>query len=726
MRSIILFLLIPAISFGQSFSEREITRYNAESEKVTIIRDTWGIPHIYGKTDADAVFGLMYSQCEENFSRIERNYLEIMGRLSEIEGRDQLYSDLEMRLIYDSTAAKLDYLKSPAWFKKLLNAFADGINYYLYKHPDVHPLLLKHFEAWFPLMYTDGSIDPTQEGGLTLNDIKSLYGNDRSIGFIENKIPFLDYDPSGSNGFALAPSKTLSGKTILYINPHVTFYFRSEVQMVSEEGLNVYGAVTWGQFFVYQGFNQYCGWMHTSSYADVADLFIEKIIHKNDKLYYEYDGKLIPLQEKNVVINYKNGAKVLPQRFTTYSTLHGPMVGMREGKWLSLKENNRSLSALLQSWLITKTKGFEEFKQVMNLRSNNSNNTVFADYKGNIAYWHGNFMPKRDPHYNYSMPVDGSFSATNWQGIHRLDEIVHIYNPASGWIENCNSTPFTASGSSSPKKEDYPAYMAPDGQNPRAINAIRLLSKASNMTIDRMIQEIGYNKYLSAFDILLPALFKAYDKLSDKDSLKSLLKEPVFYLKNWDKYSSASSIASSIAIEWAYKLAPMIPPVKNPYQSSDIIGQLNEMASLNDHDKLNILNTTILDLEKRFSSWKIPWGTINRYQRLGPGEEFNDKDSSLSVGLAAATWGSIPSFASRRFANTDKRYGLSGNSFIACVEFGSKVKAKTIITGGQSFDPASKHFIDQAEMYLEGNFKDVYFYKKDVLKHVEKKYHPGG
>src|SRR5689334_14051462 len=166
MRGLIVLALLPLFSFSQNFTPQEISRYQQQAKKVTIIRDEWGIPHIYGKTDADAVFGLLYAQCEENFPRVERNYLEIMGRLSEIEGKSQLYQDLQMRLLYDSAAALADYRRSPPWFQKLLDAFADGVNYYLYTHPEVHPLALKKFESWFPLMYTDGSIAPTQTGGL--------------------------------------------------------------------------------------------------------------------------------------------------------------------------------------------------------------------------------------------------------------------------------------------------------------------------------------------------------------------------------------------------------------------------------------------------------------------------------------------------------------------------------------------------------------------------------
>jgi acyl-homoserine-lactone acylase len=712
MKQLFFLLLIPSFGFSQTFNQQEISRFNTEAKHVTIIRDKWGVPHIYGTTDADAVFGLLYAQCEENFQKVEENNLEMLGRLSEIYGKEKLYDDLQMRLIYDSAAAISDYKKSPGWFKKLLDAAADGVNFFLYKHPQVKPAVLNRFEPWFALMRTNGSISATQMGGISQQDMRNLYKMDEasiSLG----QLPVFNFrlpatgnwqpDEIGSNGFAVAPSKTKSKNAIIYINPHVTFYFRTEAQMVSEEGLNAYGGVTWGTFFVFQGFNEHCGWMHTSSSADVADAYREKVEKRNGAVVCLYDEKWLPVKTRQVTIRYKEAGTLKQQTLTVYATGHGPVMGSRSGDWLSLKENNRSLTALMQSWLRTKTKGFEDFKKVMDMRSNSSDNTVFADDKGNIAYWHGNFIPKRDPKFDWSEPVDGTTSATEWKGFHSLAEMVHVYNPASGWIQNCNSTPFTVSGTSSPKKENYPPYMAPDAENYRAINAERLLDEAKDVTADEMIKHIGYSHYLSAFEVLLPPLFAAYDGLAASDSLKTILKEPISLLQQWDRKSSVSSVATTIAIEWASHSDSATSPAEN----------------------LSALVETMNDLEKRFGSWKIPWGDVNRYQRWAEGESFEDSKPSLPSGLASSAFGSIPSFAARQYPGTNKRYGYKGNSFIACVEFGKKVKAKSIITGGQSFDPSSKHFTDQAQMFLDGDFKDVLFYKADVLKHVERKYHPG-
>ncbi len=719
-------LLISIGASSQSPDRADINRWEAQAKQVTIVRDIYGVPHIYGKTDADAVFGLLYSQCEENFERIERNYLEMLGRRSEMEGEKALYDDLLMRLIADSNDARKDYAKSPAWLKKLLNAHADAINFYLYKHPDVQPVVLKKFEPWFHLMYTDGSVHATSTGGASVAEIKQFYENP-----LANQTAVVQYnrdiEDRGSNGFAIAPSRSAGKNAMLYINPHVPFYFRNEAQMVSEEGLNTYGASTWGQLFVYQGFNEHCGWMHTSGYTDVADLYAEKVKKSGSGWVYEYEKKQRPVKTKEITVYYTKDGQMLSKKFTGFYTHHGPVLAKRNGKWLSLKEYNRSMRALIQSWATTKAKTLAEYTRAMEGLSNTTNNTVYADDKGNIAYWHGNFVPKRDTSFNWALPVDGSVAATEWKGIHPLKETVHIINPASGWIQNCNATPFATSGESSLKKEGYPHYMAPDGQNARGINAIRLLKDRQDISLNGLI-EIGYNRYLTGFDILLPALFKAYDNLKEEDLYKSTLREPVAILRSWNKISDTASVATTLAIDWATRVNALYPKAATAEENTEVIGRFNNIAQkLEGSQHLQALAEVVDFLKKQYGFWEVPWGSINRYQRLtGKFDEiYDDSKPSIAVALSSSKFGSLPAFESRTMNGTKGRYGYSGNSFIAAVEFGTRVSAKTIVTGGQNNNPLSAHFTDQAKGFVNGEFKSVFFYKEDVQKNKEREYHPG-
>ena len=727
MKKLLLLLLLPAQLIAQPFSNSEIGRWEKQSKQITIIRDNYGIPHIYGKTDADAVFGLLYAQCEDDFKRVEMNYIEKLGRMSEVKGESSLQDDLYIKLIIDSAEAVADYKKSPIWLQKLLNAYADGINYYLYKHPEVKPALLTRFKPWYQLLWTDGSIGAISTGDITENDVKKFYLGDTAPAVAKTK-DYFEEQVTGSNGFAIAPSKTASGNAILYINPHVTFYFRPEVQVVSEEGLNAYGAVTWGQFFVYQGFNQYCGWMHTSGNMDVADMYNEKIVKKNDKLFYEYNKALKPVTQKIITLRYKKDDILHTKAITTYYTHHGPIMANRNGQWISVRGYNRSLTSLMQSFLRTKTKGLEDYKKNMAMLANTSNNTVFADNKGNIAYWHGNYMPRRDKKLNWSNAVDGTTSATEWKGLHPVNETVHVYNPATGWIQNCNSTPFTVSGTSSPKKENYPAYMAPDGENFRGVNAARVLDKENKFTIEKIIAA-GYDQKLSAMEVLIPALVSSFEKnISAADSLYQTLAAPIQVLKDWNYYSSENSVATTLAIEWAQKLTTSIQRVYIDEGWDDQVTLVKKFAATaSPQELLPPLAAVVKELKNKFGKWQMPWGDVNRYQRISNDiiQKYKDDEPSYPVGFASASWGQLPSYNSRYYAGTKKRYGVSGNSFICAVEFGKKIKAKSLLAGGNSGDPSSKHFTDQLEMYTKGIFKDVLFYKEDVLKHSTRSYHPG-
>ena len=722
---LLLLISISFSAFSQKAKNAEIKRLENLAKSVTIIRDNWGIAHVYGKTDADAVFGMLYAQCEDDFKRVEMNYIEKLGRLSEIKGQAVLYNDLEIKLLIDTEEAKADYKKAAPWLKKLLNSYADGINFYLHKHPEVKPVLLTHFEPWFPLLWTDGSIGAISTANLSTGELKAFYsGNNDKVAYIEREKDV----QTGSNGFAIAPSKTASGNAILYINPHTTFYFRPEIQMSSEEGLNAYGAVTWGQFFIYQGFNESCGWMHTSSNVDVADMYAEKIVTKNKKLFYEYDGKLVPVIEKMITIKYLENGKLIPKIFKTYYTNHGPIMAKRDGKWISLKSNNRSMKSLEQSWVRTKSKGFEDYKKAMDLKANTSNNTVYADKEGNIAYWHGNFVPIRDKKLNWSKVMDGSTSATEWKGLHEVSETVHSYNPINGWLQNCNSTPYSVAGENSPKKENYLPYMAPDGESFRGLNAVRLLSNGTDYTLDKVIAD-GYDTKLTAFEFLIPALLSSFEKNVNKnDKAYSETAEAIDILRKWDYYANENSVATTIAVEWAYKLDPIIQKVYTDEGELDQVENTSAFAkNVKPEQMIPQLQLVLNELKVKFGKWQIPWGEINRFQRTSGDIDlvYDDAKESLPIGYGPALWGSLPAYKSSYQKETKKRYGFNGNSFVCAVEFGAKIKAKSLLAGGNSGDSISKHFYDQADMYREGKFKDVSFYKEDVQKNAERTYHPG-
>lgn len=705
------------VACNPSKEEKELKRWKDHAENVTIIRDDFGVPHIYGKTDANAVFGMLYAQCEDDFNRVERNYLWATGRLAEVEGETQLLSDLRANLFMTKEEAIAYYESSPDWLKKLCDAFADGINYYLYTHPEVKPKLLTHFEPWMPMYFFEGSIGGDIES-VSLKDIQQVYEPDNTVAVTEIKSA-LD-EPQGSNGFAISGKLTQSGKAMLLINPHTSFFFRGEIHVVSEEGLNAYGAVTWGQFFIYQGFNEKNGWMHTSAYTDVMDDFVETIVEKNGKQFYRYGEGVKPIIEKYVILNYVEGDSLKVKSFKFYRTHHGPITSLTDNKWTATAMNWDPVNALAQSFLRTKTTTFDEFKKVMNLRTNSSNNTVYSDAQGNIALFQGNFIPKRDVQFDYSKPVDGSNPATDWQGLHELSEAIQVTNPPNGWIQNCNSTPFTSAAEFSPKKENYPYYMAGPPENFRGVHAIKVLTGRSGYTLDSLIK-VAYDPYLPAFEKLISGLVEAFDKSGKK---YSSLKPAIDVLRTWDKTVSKESVGMSLAhfyISLYLKTGKRDPEM----EPIDVVTYFGTGSP--HEERLEIFSQVVQKLTTDFGTWNIAWGEINRLQRLNGDikQQFDDSQPSIGVGMASGNWGALASFGVKGTQPTKRIYGNHGNSFVAVVEFGDSVKAKSILAGGQSGDPSSPHFYDQAQRYVDREFKDVAYYRDDVEKRAKKKYQPG-
>jgi acyl-homoserine-lactone acylase len=733
MRFIVCTVLCVLGSFGIARAAAgQDARSSHHAENVRIVRDNWGIAHIYGKSDADTVFGTIYAQAEDDFWRIERNYLNGLGLLAQAEGESAVYSDLRQRLFIDPSRLQAKYRASPAWLRTLMDAWSDGLNYFLAKHPAVSAKVIRHFEPWMALSFTEGSIGGDIEN-IDLGKLREFYpAQSGSAAAAAGTVVLTEPVPGGSNGFAIAPGRSASGHALLWINPHTSYYFRSELQMVSEQGLNVYGAVTWGQFFVYQGFNAHNGWMHTSYGGDAIDEYAETIVRKPDGLYYKYGAALRRLKVSHLTIPFKQGNGMGHRKFVVYHSHHGPIIRSEESgggdarrsnaRWIAIKLLQDPVPALEQSFLRTKTANYASFRKTQEMRTDTSNNTVYADADGTIAYFHGNFIPKRDPKFDFTRPVDGSNPATEWQGPHALEDTITLLNPSNGWILNTNNWPFTAAGEASPKRENYPVYMWIKGENPRGIHAVEVLKDIHNVTLDSLIAA-GYDSHLTAFDVLLPPLFKDYDELAADDPLRAGLDGPIKSLRSWDRRTAADSVPTALAIFWGQELlerkGPEARDADEPVYDY-LVGHLTAP------ERIAGFAAAVAKLQRDFGRWQTPWGDINRFQRLTDDivQPVDDAKPSLPVGFASSNWGALASFDSPYPRKTKKIYGSVGNSFVAAVEFGPTVHAKAIMSGGESGNPASPHFTDQAQMFTQGVFRDVLFSREDVMAHAERSYHP--
>ncbi|HEY1647276.1 MAG TPA: penicillin acylase family protein [Terracidiphilus sp.] len=722
-------------------SAADLTRWKAEAARVTIVRDDWGIAHVHGKSDADAVFGMIYAQCEDDFNRVETNYLTSLGRMAEAEGEAALWQDLRQRLFVDPAELQSDYAASPQWLQRLMNAWADGINFYLLEHPETKPKVLTRFEPWMTLSFTEGSIGGDIER-VELKPLQAFYDVPAAptgmAGRTEpavRKLPhetlrdpdWFEPEPSGSNGFAIAPGNTVDHHALLLINPHTSFFFRSELQMASDEGLDAYGAVTWGQFFVYQGFNDRAGWMHTSSNVDAVDQYLENVVRENGNLGYLYGGETRPITTRQITLQYKTPQGEAARTFTTFYTIHGPVIRKEGDRWVTIQLMNTPVPALEQSYLRTKARTYAEYKKTMELRANSSNNTIFADADGDIAYWHGNFIPIRDPRFDYSKPVDGSNPATNWNGLMTVDQAPHLLNPKSGYLFNVNDSPWNGAGASSLRKADYPAYVERGIESARGLHAMRVLAPDGaprrDFSLDGLMHA-AFDPYLPWFARTMPVLLAAYDALPADAPLKTRLAEQIALLRGWDCRWGADSVATSMAVYWGTEL---MKSVARPARDA-LVPSEEWVASRAPADALlAALAAASSKLAADFGTWRTPWGRINRFQRLTGDilQPFNDAAPSIPVPFTSSLWGSLASFGARQYPGTKCWYGASGNSFVAVVEFGDKVRAKGITAGGESGHPESRHFNDEAGRYAAGDLREIYFYPEQLKGHTERSYQPG-
>src|SRR6185503_14295746 len=324
------------------------------------------------------------------------------------------------------------------------------------------------------------------------------------------------------------------------------------------------------------------------------------------------------------------------------------------------------------------------FKETMELHTNSSNNTIFADAEGHIAYFHSNFIAKRDTKFDWTKPVDGSDPATEWQGVHTVDESPNVFNPKSGWLYNANNWPWSAAGPDSPRQNDYPSYVERNIENPRGVHAIRVLSKQRDFTPDTVIAA-AFDSQLPAFEPLVRSLVMAYDRMPASNPMKKKLARQIDVLRKWDCRWAADSVATALAVLWGEELWQNVTAEARRQSVSEY--EFMERRAT-PQQRIEALATVSDKLAAGFGKWEIPWGDINRFQRVTADivHPFDDAGPSIAVPFTSARWGSLASFGARSYNGSKKIYGTTGNSFLAVVEFGNKVSARAVTAGGQSGD----------------------------------------
>jgi len=684
------------------------------ARSVTIYRDTYGVPHIYAKTDAGAAFGLMYAQAEDNFWQLEEDYARTIGRFAELDGPAGLMNDILIHAWEVEKRARELYQRGPAELRALCDGFANGVNYYLETHPQVKPRLLAHWEPWFIL--TDEMRGPAGTGITAAERQKAFPALTDAAGTAGagGEIPPPDPD-EGSNMWAVAPSRSASGHALLLINPHVGFFGggqRYEAHLHSSEGLDVSGFAILGTPYIRSGHNQYLGWSHTNNYASTADIYLEKFDDPGDPLAYRYGAGHRRAIAWTDEIRVKTAEGFETRRIAFRKTHHGPILGVRGTDGMAVRAAAVEGGVMMERWAMAKARSLREFQAALARVSLTGSNTIYADREGNIYYLHGNAIPRRPAKFDWSKPVDGSDPETEWQGLHALADLPQVLNPKSGYLQNCNSTPFlTTSGDDNPARDRYPAYMAPEPDTARSQRSRAILEGTHRFTFAEWTR-LGLDCKIGLAATGVPELLAAYARLKTSDTARAeTLAEAIAALEQWDQTSRVDSIATTLFVGMETHATELRRTA--PDDPALLIAALERSKG---------------SLEAAFGTWKVAWGEVNRLQRIhssGTLEQFSDSRPSVPVAGAPTFTGTIFTFGTREVPGQKRRYGISGDSYIAVVEFGKKPEARSLLVFGESADPASLHFFDQAALYSGQQFKPAWFTLPEIRQHLERRYHPG-
>ena len=705
------FLQLVLVTFFLSGSScqnivHSVEEYSINSSKVAseviIYRDVYGVPHIYGPTDESVVFGFAYARAEDRFQKLEDHYIQVIGRLSEVKGEKGRTNDLKVKAFEIERLAKVEYQNLTPKIKRLCDAYAAGLNYYLLKNPETRPKLIVKFEPWYILAEYKSMVFPAM-------------GEDRKIAeYLENSIESI-----GSNAWAIGPGKTKSGNPMLVANPHLDLHEPYEVQLVSELGLNFFGTVSYGAGILpIIGHNQNLGWSLTANRPDIVDEFEIHFDHPTDSNLYRFGKKYLPLERWTDTLLIKTSEGYKKEVLHLKKTIHGPIVTKSEkGIPLSTRIAGIEKGGMLeQVYMMCKASDLQAFQSALKLNSLLVMAITYADKEGNIFYLHNGTIPKRDTTFNWRLAVDGSDTASLWKGYHSLGELPQLVNPTCQYVQNCNNLPFTTTTQENPNPNDFPSYMTYHQSNTQRGERSRfILDTLQNSTMESLIA-LKFDTYIHTADKWIRELEEEMEMVAkiDPERIKKI-STPLQFIKSWDKHSRASSAETTLFYIWTFK-------------------RFHQRRTGAEYPNLIAFEESIDKLMKEKGSWKVPWGEVYRLQRLEDNTQYsvNSELPSFSIDGGIPITG-IMFASSAAFDPSLPDIGLKelnmrahfGDAYVSIVEFGDTVKAKSIIPYGISDHPESAHFSDQSVLYSRGELKPVFFSKEEVLANLKTKYYPG-
>ncbi|MCC6492014.1 MAG: penicillin acylase family protein [Pirellulales bacterium] len=696
-------------------------------QRVTIFRDEYGLAHIIGEDDEATIFGFGYVQAEDFFWQVEDVYILALGRYSEAYGPQGLNSDLLNRAFEIVPRSQRDFPALDQTSRQLYAAFVGGINYYLDTHPAVRPRLISRFEPWHVLAYY-------RHVALELTFRMTGLSND----FLPRRNPRI-WAAAGSNGWAVSGVRTAAGHPMLLASPHMPWFGFSqlmEAHLHSRGGAggqswNFIGAGFYGSPMPAMGRNDRLGWTLVTNRPDVADLWRVKFTDPQRPLAYQYGEDVRLAEQWTETLAVRKAGGVDRRRRTFRKTHHGPIV-KDEGDGAMLAAQISGLFdavPMRQALRMVKARNLAEFRTALAPMQLLYMNLIYADCDANVWYLYNGRVPRRNPRFDWSQPVDGADPAAEWLGIHELDELPEVLNPAAGFVQNCNSTPFMTTDGENPRPEDFPSYMIGDGEirNRRSLRSLQLLRGLQQITFDQW-QAAAFDTEVYWARQELPKYAAELERLRASDPRAAKQAEPYLqHLLAWDGRISAESTAATLCTAW-YELlyGPGYPgETMRPQFDGRPAEQLAALVRVAE---------TLVDLH---GDWKVPYGDLYRLQRASRVADlidvrFADGLPSLPsigghgpMGVALAQY-YTPSIKVPLVMTQRRRYAIAGTSYLAAWEFPPEgARGASLAPLGVSGDPASPHYFDQAKLLSEGKLKPELFTEQQVTGHAVRSYHPG-
>ncbi|MDF1839075.1 MAG: penicillin acylase family protein [Planctomycetota bacterium] len=661
------------------------------ARQVTIHRDGFGVPHAIARTDAGAVFGIMYARAEDEFSKLEQACFLPLGRNSEYLGEAGLDWDRLVHALEIPRRSKETYSKLPPEVRVLCDAAAAALNQYKLDHPGEGAHLLPRFEAWHMVAqsYSWHLFQAAQA-------LRTEFGAAAGLGHYGLA--------QGSNAWAIAPNRTRRGHALLLINPHLPLNEIYEAHWMSDQGLNVSGAVPFGRNMLpIYGHNEHMAWALTVNRPDVVDLFALVCSRDQAGLRHRWKQKwrLMPEREVTVQVLTDNGLQ--PRTLTFYESALGPIVARRGTQDIAMRvaglEDNRFLET---QYGLTRARNLEEFQEALSLGGFLFHNVMYADREGHIWYAYNGRIPRRERGGGGDGILAGE-SRDEWLGYHTLSELPQVLDPECGWLQNCNSSPFAASSRSNPDPKDF--LVGPEEADGRADRSRALLSHSPRFDLDSLAAA-AFDTRIASADTWIPEILEAHGRLRDETPGRAADLQPAIdCLVAWDRHAALDSVATTLFFLWFEKYAALLG------------------TSVADPPATHVLAQVMAELTRRTGDWQVPWGELNRIRR--PGSSTAPEQGWPVVGGHGGA-GIQATFLSR-FEEEESavRFGFRGSTYVAAIELSNPTRTLSIIPYGQSSDSNSPHFDDQSPLYARGELKEAWFSRADVKAHSKRSYRPG-